>query len=100
MKLFDLSGKTAIVTGGGKGIGRQMAQGLAEAGANVVLLPPGVEQEAVDRLDGLAMAGGADIDASLYDAMPHDTAATCALSGSAWIMPSSFRYRHASASAT
>jgi gluconate 5-dehydrogenase len=37
MNLFDLSGKTAIVTGGGKGIGRQMAQGLAEAGANVVL---------------------------------------------------------------
>jgi NAD(P)-dependent dehydrogenase (short-subunit alcohol dehydrogenase family) len=37
MKLFDLSGKTAIVTGGGKGIGRQMAQGLAEAGANIVL---------------------------------------------------------------
>ena len=37
MKLFDLTGKTAIVTGGGKGIGRQMAQGLAEAGANVVL---------------------------------------------------------------
>ena len=44
------------------------------AGANVVLLPPGVEPEAVDRLDGLAMAGGADIDASLYDAVPHDTA--------------------------
>jgi NAD(P)-dependent dehydrogenase (short-subunit alcohol dehydrogenase family) len=37
MNLFDLSGKTAIVTGGGKGIGRQMAQGLAEAGADVVL---------------------------------------------------------------
>jgi NAD(P)-dependent dehydrogenase (short-subunit alcohol dehydrogenase family) len=37
MNLFDLSGKTAIVTGGGKGIGRQMAQGLAEAGANLVL---------------------------------------------------------------
>ena len=36
-KLFDLSGKTAIVTGGGTGIGRQMAQGLAEAGANLVL---------------------------------------------------------------
>ena len=35
--LFDLSGKTAIVTGGGTGIGRQMAQGLAEAGANLVL---------------------------------------------------------------
>lgn len=37
MKLFDLTGKTAIVTGGGKGIGRQMAQGLAEAGASLVL---------------------------------------------------------------
>jgi NAD(P)-dependent dehydrogenase (short-subunit alcohol dehydrogenase family) len=36
-ELFDLSGKTAIVTGGGSGIGRQMAEGLAEAGANLVL---------------------------------------------------------------
>jgi NAD(P)-dependent dehydrogenase (short-subunit alcohol dehydrogenase family) len=37
MKLFDLSGKTAIVTGGGKGIGRQLAEGLAEAGSNLVV---------------------------------------------------------------
>jgi NAD(P)-dependent dehydrogenase (short-subunit alcohol dehydrogenase family) len=36
-ELFDLSGKTAIVTGGGSGIGRHMAEGLAEAGANLVL---------------------------------------------------------------
>jgi NAD(P)-dependent dehydrogenase (short-subunit alcohol dehydrogenase family) len=36
-ELFDLSGKVAIVTGGGSGIGRQMATGLAEAGASVVL---------------------------------------------------------------
>jgi NAD(P)-dependent dehydrogenase (short-subunit alcohol dehydrogenase family) len=36
-ELFDLSGKVAIVTGGGTGIGRQMAHGLAEAGADVVL---------------------------------------------------------------
>lgn len=36
-KLFDLSGKTAIVTGGSTGLGEQMAAGLAEAGADVVI---------------------------------------------------------------
>jgi NAD(P)-dependent dehydrogenase (short-subunit alcohol dehydrogenase family) len=36
-ELFELSGRVAIVTGGGSGIGRQMATGLAEAGANLVL---------------------------------------------------------------
>ena len=36
-ELFDLSGNVAIVTGGSIGLGRQMAEGLAEMGANVVL---------------------------------------------------------------
>lgn len=36
-KLFDLSGSVALVTGGSIGLGRQMAEGLAEAGANIVL---------------------------------------------------------------
>jgi NAD(P)-dependent dehydrogenase (short-subunit alcohol dehydrogenase family) len=43
-ELFDLSGKTAIVTGGGAGIGRQMAQALAESGANLVLCARKVER--------------------------------------------------------
>jgi gluconate 5-dehydrogenase len=36
-ELFDLGGKTAIVTGGGVGLGRQMADALAEFGANVTV---------------------------------------------------------------
>jgi len=37
LDLFDLSGRVAIVTGGGRGIGRQMATALAELGADVVI---------------------------------------------------------------
>ncbi|MGI4944205.1 MAG: SDR family oxidoreductase [Janthinobacterium lividum] len=37
MKLFDLAGRTALVTGSSRGLGRAMAEGLAQAGAAVVL---------------------------------------------------------------
>ena len=36
-KLFDLSGKTALVTGGSRGLGLQMAHALGEAGARIML---------------------------------------------------------------
>jgi NAD(P)-dependent dehydrogenase (short-subunit alcohol dehydrogenase family) len=36
-EMFDLNGKVAIVSGGGRGIGLKMAEGLAEVGANIVL---------------------------------------------------------------
>jgi 2-deoxy-D-gluconate 3-dehydrogenase len=38
MNLFDLNGKRAIVTGGNRGLGRGMAEGLCEAGAKVVVM--------------------------------------------------------------
>lgn len=36
--IFDLSGQTAVVTGGTRGIGQAMAYALAEAGADIVLI--------------------------------------------------------------
>jgi gluconate 5-dehydrogenase len=36
-ELFDLSNRVAIVTGGSRGLGREMAEGLAEAGARLML---------------------------------------------------------------
>ncbi len=36
-ELFDLTGRVAIVTGGSRGLGEEMAEGLAEAGASLML---------------------------------------------------------------
>ncbi len=36
-KLFDLTGKTALVTGGSRGLGLQIAESLGEAGAKIML---------------------------------------------------------------
>lgn len=47
---------------------------FGEAGADVVLLPPGASPAVLSRVDGLVIAGGADVDARLYGEEPHETA--------------------------
>ena len=36
-RLFDLTGRAAIVTGGSRGLGEEIAEGLAEAGASIMI---------------------------------------------------------------
>ncbi|QDT30179.1 SDR family NAD(P)-dependent oxidoreductase [Gimesia panareensis] len=46
IKLFDLTDRVAIITGGSKGLGSAMAEGLASAGANVLLTSRHAEEAA------------------------------------------------------
>jgi len=52
---FDLTGKTAIVTGASRGLGRAMAIGLAEAGANIVITDVLDTKEAVKEIEALGV---------------------------------------------
>lgn len=65
-ELFDLTGRVAIVTGGSIGLGRQMAAGLAEMGANLVLCARKAERcqqaaEEVRQLGVKAIAAACDV---------------------------------------
>ena len=55
-RLFDLTGRTAVVVGGTTGIGHALALGLADAGADVVVT--GRRRDVVDRVAGEIEARG------------------------------------------
>ncbi|RCW41769.1 2-dehydro-3-deoxy-D-gluconate 5-dehydrogenase KduD [Paenibacillus prosopidis] len=65
MSLFDLTGKTAVVTGAGRGLGEAIALGLARAGADVALVtnrtPADKTADAVRALGRKAITIQADI---------------------------------------
>ena len=54
--LFDLSGKTALITGSSRGIGYALAEGLAEAGAQVIV--NGARQQGIDQAVARLSAAG------------------------------------------
>ena len=56
-KLFDLSGKTALITGGSRGLGLQIAEALGEMGARVVITArkAGELEEAKAHLKGMGI---------------------------------------------
>lgn len=59
MNPFDLSGRVALVTGAGRGIGREIARTLAEAGADIVIAERDPEngREAAEEMVGLGRRG-------------------------------------------
>jgi len=82
-QLFDLSGRTAVVTGAGSGLGRAMSLGLAQAGVNVVVsdINPVIAAETAGLIRA---AGGQAIAAKCDTRVPDDIAALFAAGDAAF----------------
>jgi gluconate 5-dehydrogenase len=68
--LFDLTGRTALVTGSSRGIGRALAAGLAAAGAHVVL--HGRDHDRLKREAEALAADGATVSTAAFDVTEED----------------------------
>jgi NAD(P)-dependent dehydrogenase (short-subunit alcohol dehydrogenase family) len=81
----DFTGKTALITGAGRGIGRAVALGLAGAGADVVLVARTAgqleETRALARGRGVAAGRISVVPADLADSDDRDRAVTAVLAG-------------------
>ena len=64
-RLFDLTGRTALVTGSSQGLGLAVARGLAEAGAAVVL--NGRDQGRLDQAVAKLAGDGLEVRAACFD---------------------------------
>jgi len=69
LKLFDLSGKRALVTGSSQGIGLALAKGLAGAGASIVV--NGRDVAKVEAAVAALRAGGGDAVPLAFDVTDH-----------------------------
>jgi gluconate 5-dehydrogenase len=63
--LFDLAGRTALVTGSSRGLGRAIAEGLAKAGARLIV--NGVDQSRVEGAVAELRAAGHAAEAAAFD---------------------------------
>jgi len=73
LKLFDLSGRRALITGSSKGIGFAMAEALASAGAAIVLNARGAGR--LDEARSRLAAGGHEVSAAAFDVTDPDAVA-------------------------
>lgn len=77
MRLFDLSGRTALVSGGNSGIGEAMAHALGLAGARVILVAR--RRDALDAARERCAVAGIDAHTLPHDLADEDAARDCAL---------------------
>ena len=63
--MFDLNSRTALITGSGQGIGLAIAEGLAKAGARIVL--NGRRAQPLEAAAGILRAAGADVLTATFD---------------------------------
>ena len=70
-KLFEIKGKTVLITGSGSGIGLGLARGLGAAGAKVIINGRNVEK--LNAAADMLTTSGADVQVSAFDVSDADT---------------------------